>query len=60
MTGRMWVYCPYCGKPQSEEWELTNLLQNDVFHLTCRDCEKDCVLVLYDDIQGLASKVKEE
>ena len=60
MTGNMWVYCPYCGMPQSEEYELMNLLRKEVFSLSCRECKKDCVLVLYDDIQSSTPTTKTE
>jgi len=51
MTGNMWIYCPYCGVPQSEEYELMRLLRDEVFVLSCRECKKDCALILYDDIR---------
>lgn len=61
MTGNMWIHCPYCGEPQSEEWEIMNLLQNDVWSLNCRACKKSCVLILYDDVHGsVSARIKEK
>ena len=52
------VFCPYCGASQSEQQDLINFLKDDVWILSCSVCEKDCVLILYDDIRSSNRKVK--
>ena len=46
------VFCPYCGARQSEQQELIRFLREEVFILHCVECEKDCVLILYDDVRS--------
>jgi len=53
------VFCPYCGTRQSEEQELIRLLRDEVFVLHCVECDKDCGLILYDDVRS-SNKTGEE
>ena len=53
------VFCPYCGASQSEQQDLMNFLREEVFILSCRECKKDCVLILYDDVRS-SNKTGEE
>jgi len=46
------VFCPYCGASQSEQQELLRLLRDEVFILSCVECDKDCALILYDDVRS--------
>jgi len=46
------VFCPYCGAQQSEKQDLINFLKDQVWILSCRECGKDSVLILYDDVRS--------
>jgi hypothetical protein len=54
------VFCPYCGSQQSEQQDLINFLKDQVWILSCRECSKDCVLVLYDDVRSSTPKASED